>query len=133
MNMYAYFFFILGLLIASADSRILSSDAAEEPTVASNPVSSHRRFIRQFNVNPSQRTTTTTVAPVPGVVYLLNNCSCQSTTQYNPVCGTDGVTYLNRQKLECAAACGTNVKLRRFGNCSQIKLTTVGARQQVNT
>ncbi|CAB0007672.1 unnamed protein product [Nesidiocoris tenuis] len=59
-------FVVPGLLIASADSRILSSDAAEEPTVASNPVSSHRRFIRQFNVNPSQRTTTTTVAPVPG-------------------------------------------------------------------
>ncbi|KAF6216657.1 hypothetical protein GE061_001003 [Apolygus lucorum] len=65
---------------------------------------------------------TSTTTPTPGVVYMIPNCDCQTTSEYNPVCGTNGVTYQNRQKLECAASCGTDVKLRRSGIYMSINL-----------
>lgn len=38
------------------------------------------------------------------------NClsNCQSTGEYNPVCGSNGVTYDNFGKLLCATRCGTS-------------------------
>uniref|UniRef100_A0A0K8T943 Kazal-like domain-containing protein n=2 Tax=Lygus hesperus TaxID=30085 RepID=A0A0K8T943_LYGHE len=68
---------------------------------------------------PRQLPTSSTPEPAPGVVYMIPNCDCQTTSEYNPVCGSNGVTYQNRQKLECAASCGTDVRLRRSGNCSR--------------
>ncbi|CAG2056865.1 unnamed protein product, partial [Timema podura] len=60
---------------------------------------------RQFRPRPplNRRTTTTTAAPsAPGA----DDCPCVTLQQYNPVCGTDGVTYSNPQKLNCARSCG---------------------------
>jgi hypothetical protein len=35
------------------------------------------------------------------------NCDCPSTQEYNPVCGSNGITYTNPGKLKCATFCGT--------------------------
>lgn len=33
------------------------------------------------------------------------NCPCVATAEYNPVCGTDNVTYWNRGRFNCAKNC----------------------------
>lgn len=59
---------------------------------------------------PTRRTTTTTttVAPTTASSETFARClrNCPSTTQYNPVCGSNGVTYDNNGKLQCAVRCG---------------------------
>ncbi|KAG6446028.1 hypothetical protein O3G_MSEX004213 [Manduca sexta] len=42
---------------------------------------------------------------------------CPVTPEYNPVCGTDRVTYNNPGRLMCAQACGSNVSLLRAAPC----------------
>lgn len=60
--------------------------------------------------------TTTTVAP-PGAPaptpntspqFLRCTANCQTTNQYNPVCGTDRQLYSNQARLECANQCGAS-------------------------
>ncbi|XP_018398222.1 PREDICTED: uncharacterized protein LOC108776188 [Cyphomyrmex costatus] len=64
-------------------------------------------------------TSTTTVASV-----LLNNVynaciiNCPVTNEYNPVCGTDNVHYVNPGNLGCAQRCGKDVILNYYGRCS---------------
>ncbi|PNF28480.1 hypothetical protein B7P43_G15246 [Cryptotermes secundus] len=36
----------------------------------------------------------------------LLGCICPAPLQFDPVCGSDGVTYGNLQKLKCARSCG---------------------------
>ncbi|XP_049867875.1 uncharacterized protein LOC126368050 [Pectinophora gossypiella] len=42
---------------------------------------------------------------------------CQTTTEYNPVCGSDNVTYINPGKFVCARNCGVDVFVMRKGKC----------------
>lgn len=50
----------------------------------------------------------------------LLGCNCPVPPQFNPVCGSDGVTYGNLQKLNCARSCGKS----RF---SSVQFTLVGS------
>ncbi|XP_014362279.2 uncharacterized protein LOC106713891 [Papilio machaon] len=43
--------------------------------------------------------------------------SCPTTPEYNPICGTNNVTYQNMGKLECAKICGIDVELKRLSPC----------------
>ncbi|XP_072391325.1 uncharacterized protein [Diabrotica undecimpunctata] len=60
--------------------------------------------------------TTTTASPS----YTRCYTNCRTTSEYNPVCGTDGNNYDNLQRLNCAAGCGRNVQLRRGGTCQPL-------------
>ncbi|XP_075974452.1 uncharacterized protein LOC142975482 [Anticarsia gemmatalis] len=43
---------------------------------------------------------------------------CPSTTEYNPVCGTNNVTYINPGRFYCARNCGENVNIQQMGRCA---------------
>lgn len=64
---------------------------------------------RDNGINTVQSTTqgTTTIA-VPGMGTTRSACedSCQVTPQYDPFCGSNGVTYNNMQWFRCAQRCG---------------------------
>ncbi|XP_013138131.1 PREDICTED: uncharacterized protein LOC106103036 isoform X2 [Papilio polytes] len=61
------------------------------------------------------RRTTTPAASDPTIDDCIANCPV--TAEYNPVCGTNNVTYPNPGRLYCAQACGTNVNLLRSSPC----------------
>ncbi|XP_014362121.2 uncharacterized protein LOC106713773 [Papilio machaon] len=54
-----------------------------------------------------------------GQNFTMEQCllSCPVTPEYNPVCGSNGVTYSNPGRLLCAQACGENVNLLRTSPC----------------
>ncbi|KAI5636271.1 hypothetical protein NE865_11035 [Phthorimaea operculella] len=49
---------------------------------------------------------------------------CPKTPEYNPVCGTDLVTYNNPSHLTCAQNCGASVTMLRHGPCPKTPITT---------
>ncbi|XP_017782351.1 PREDICTED: uncharacterized protein LOC108566795 [Nicrophorus vespilloides] len=58
---------------------------------------------------------TTTTTPSPAYTRCLS--SCASTPQYNPVCGSNRVTYDNIGRLNCARRCGSDVTMLFNGTC----------------
>ncbi|KAI4489268.1 hypothetical protein M0804_004766 [Polistes exclamans] len=64
-------------------------------------------------------TTRATPAPVtpgpPGYEECISSCAV--TAEYNPVCGTDNITYENPGRLNCAVLCGKNIKTNTYGRC----------------
>ncbi|XP_053613040.1 sporozoite surface protein 2-like isoform X2 [Plodia interpunctella] len=44
---------------------------------------------------------------------------CPATPEYNPICGTNNVTYFNPGKFVCARNCGVSVYVARRGVCSR--------------
>nr|AAV91424.1 protease inhibitor 1 [Lonomia obliqua] len=75
----------------------------------------------QGQTNQQQQTSSTTLAPNNGQVAasMQQQCirNCPVTSEYNPVCGTDNVTYTNPGRLTCAQSCGINVSLARQSPC----------------
>jgi hypothetical protein len=59
------------------------------------------------------------VGPVVDGSGSLLGCDCPVPPQFNPVCGDDGVTYGNQQKLDCARSCGRS----RFQSAATLRLT----------
>jgi hypothetical protein len=86
--------------------RQLGSNAFSKPNLFLPPTADDPDdifiFDRPTSPNPRPGTTpttstTTTTAEV---------CDCPSTPEYNPVCGSDGMTYTNPGRLKCAIFCG---------------------------
>lgn len=63
---------------------------------------------------------TTSSPPIPGMETTRSSCEdrCFITTQYNPVCGDNNLTYQNEARLRCAQRCGISVNLIHYGACS---------------
>ncbi|KAJ3627605.1 hypothetical protein MTP99_014969 [Tenebrio molitor] len=61
-------------------------------------------------------TTTTTASPE------YNSCirRCPTTPQYNPICGSNRITYQNESHLRCANRCGLTVERAFGGSCSAL-------------
>lgn len=47
-----------------------------------------------------------------------SRCNTNVTPQYNPICGSNGFTYYNSGRLNCAQICGKSVSFVRMGSCS---------------
>ncbi|CAH2046953.1 unnamed protein product, partial [Iphiclides podalirius] len=82
------------------------------------------RFRRQSNdgadqAQPVSPGSTTAAAPSTISEADLQQCirDCPVTAEYNPVCGTNRVTYPNPGRLLCAQACGVSVNLLRTSPC----------------
>nr|XP_034827318.1 GATA zinc finger domain-containing protein 14-like [Maniola hyperantus] len=43
---------------------------------------------------------------------------CPSTSEYNPVCGSNNITYFNEGKIKCARRCGIDIPTQRNGACT---------------
>ncbi|XP_074093576.1 uncharacterized protein LOC141523904 [Cotesia typhae] len=65
------------------------------------------------STGPSTPTTTTMSS---ATTTCLQNCL--ATSEFNPVCGSDGLVYSNPGRLGCARACGKDVRLSYYGTCS---------------
>ncbi|XP_050308809.1 uncharacterized protein LOC126745129 [Anthonomus grandis grandis] len=50
---------------------------------------------------------------------------CPTTSQYNPVCGDNNVTYSNISRLNCAVRCGKKVRIAAYRACSRFTSVTV--------
>ncbi|XP_045769165.1 glutenin, high molecular weight subunit PW212-like isoform X2 [Maniola jurtina] len=66
----------------------------------------------QQNSTPTPNAATTQSATAQACM-----TGCPVTSEYNPVCGSNGVTYDNPGRLTCAQACGVNVNLLRASRC----------------
>nr|XP_012233110.1 PREDICTED: uncharacterized protein LOC105678395 [Linepithema humile] len=45
------------------------------------------------------------------------NCPCIATAEYNPVCGSDNVTYWNMGRFNCAKNCNSQLEVRVIRAC----------------
>ncbi|XP_070503495.1 uncharacterized protein [Chironomus tepperi] len=73
---------------------------------------------------PSTSTTTpaTNLNEIPQHIQeCIDECPRRTTSEYNPVCGTNQQTYDNQNKLNCASDCGLNVQFRRVGACQPLR------------
>lgn len=77
---------------------------------------------RPVNNGITDITTTTRATPAPVTPgtpdYEKCISSCVFTAEYNPICGTDNITYENPGRLNCAVLCGKNIKTNSYGRCS---------------
>ncbi|XP_054004392.1 four-domain proteases inhibitor-like [Hylaeus anthracinus] len=90
--------------------------------VFDGPVSRPSTTMRSSTAADPMVTTTSTSAPTTTATPdpQLQACirTCPTTPEYNPVCGTDRVTYDNPGLMSCAAFCGKDVTRSYYGPCT---------------
>lgn len=59
-----------------------------------------------INTQPAPTSTPFSIPTTQSPLFLQCTSRCLTTNEYNPVCGTDQITYNNPQKLDCANNCG---------------------------
>lgn len=68
------------------------------------------------NDEPSSSTPSITTPSV--TTQTTTDCPCIATAEYNPVCGTDNVTYWNMGRFNCAKNCNPSTTLILLFYCS---------------
>ncbi|XP_030754613.1 uncharacterized protein LOC115881318 [Sitophilus oryzae] len=76
---------------------------------------------QQGNINPESSTETSTTTTTASPRFRSCFANCRTVSHYNPVCGSNGVTYDNEQRLNCAQRCGLDVQLVRGGTCAPLR------------
>ncbi|KAF5296972.1 hypothetical protein FQR65_LT10124 [Abscondita terminalis] len=51
------------------------------------------------------------------LVAVTTACPCVATAEYNPVCGTDNVTYWNIGRFNCAKTCSPQLEIKYLRAC----------------
>jgi len=87
--------------------RQLGSNANNKPNMFLPPAVDDPDDIFIFDrpTSPNPRPVTTVSSTTTTIT--VDSCDCPSTPEYNPVCGSDGITYTNPGRLKCAIFCGT--------------------------
>ncbi|KAL0124935.1 hypothetical protein PUN28_006655 [Cardiocondyla obscurior] len=69
-------------------------------------------FDNNESSNTTPRTTATTTTTTTTTA-----CPCVATAEYNPICGTDNVTYWNMGRFNCARNCNPRLGIRVLRAC----------------
>ncbi|XP_049771135.1 salivary glue protein Sgs-3-like [Schistocerca cancellata] len=83
----------------------------------SRPTTSRPMTNRPITSRPITNRPNTSRPTTPSAGAAPQDCNCPSTNEFNPVCGTDGVSYPNPGRLRCAKDCGKRVSVYHIGNC----------------
>nr|XP_022919795.1 ras guanine nucleotide exchange factor P-like [Onthophagus taurus] len=77
---------------------------------------------RRLPNDPTESPLRTSTVPIPGMATTRSPCenACRITQEYNPVCGTNGITYANERWLRCAQNCGRSVEVSYYGSCPRV-------------
>ncbi|KAJ8921656.1 hypothetical protein NQ315_010565 [Exocentrus adspersus] len=79
-------------------------------------------FLRPNRPRTTQRPSASSTVAIPGMATTRSPCedNCRATTQFDPVCGDNNVTYTNINWLKCAQQCGRNIRVRYVGACPRV-------------
>lgn len=92
-----------GSLLNNFNNNVRQNERQTRPSSSNNNNNNNNNTNRPLQ-NPSTINS-------PSRSFLSCMANCQTTNQYNPVCGTDNMTYHNDQKLLCAQNCGASKSL----------------------
>ncbi|XP_018571443.1 uncharacterized protein LOC108911092 [Anoplophora glabripennis] len=79
-------------------------------------------FIRPNVPSVTRPPPSSSTVAIPGMATTRSPCEdkCRATSQFDPVCGDNNVTYTNIYWLQCAQRCGRNVNIRYRGSCPRV-------------
>ncbi|CAG4975331.1 unnamed protein product [Parnassius apollo] len=107
-----YVFFLVVFLIGETTSMRIKRQSRNETTTA-EPEAAQVQPVSPSSSTPTENGQNTQSESD------LQECirSCPVTSEYNPVCGSNRVTYSNPGRLLCAQECGVNVSQLRTSPC----------------
>ncbi|XP_018398209.1 PREDICTED: uncharacterized protein LOC108776178 [Cyphomyrmex costatus] len=106
------------LLIAASPFLIIAIQQNSDDTMEIVQVDNNSPMAYgQFNGQESEVTS----RPICNYNEQFDKCmgSCPIILLYDPICGTDEVTYVNKSGLKCAQCCGKEITIKHRGNCTE--------------